>query len=286
MEKQKILIVDDDNNIAELVALYLTKECFDTKIANDGEEALSLFASYQPDLILLDLMLPGIDGNEVCRRIRKTSDVPIIMVSAKGEVFDKVLGLELGADDYIIKPFDSKELVARVKAVLRRFHPASSPETESAKNISYTTTHPDSTFVTQTNVPLSDSTSFLGTAVTGTQPVTQPAYSRPTDPLFPRQDVAQYDDLIIDLSNYSVIYYGKEVEMPPKELELFYFLASHPNQVFTREQLLDHIWGYEYIGDTRTVDVHIKRLREKIKKHENWNIATVWGIGYKFDAKK
>jgi DNA-binding response OmpR family regulator len=282
MEKQKILIVDDDNNIAELVALYLTKECFDTKIANDGEEALSLFASYRPNLILLDLMLPGIDGNEVCRRIRKTSDVPIIMVSAKGEVFDKVLGLELGADDYIIKPFDSKELVARVKAVLRRFHPVSSPETDHAKNTSYTTMGADKTFVTQTNTALPDSTSLLGTAVTGTQP----AYSRPTDPLFPRQDVAQYDDLIIDLSNYSVIYYGKEVEMPPKELELFYFLASHPNQVFTREQLLDHIWGYEYIGDTRTVDVHIKRLREKIKKHENWNIATVWGIGYKFDAKK
>jgi DNA-binding response OmpR family regulator len=285
IEKQKILIVDDDNNIAELVALYLTKECFDTKIANDGEEALSLFASYQPNLILLDLMLPGIDGNEVCRRIRKTSDIPIIMVSAKGEVFDKVLGLELGADDYIIKPFDSKELVARVKAVLRRFHPASS-ESEQANDANYVTTGSDKTFVTQANTAVSDGTSFLGTAVTGTPSVTEPIYSRPTDPLFPRQDVAQYDDLIIDLSNYSVIYYGKEVEMPPKELELFYFLASHPNQVFTREQLLDHIWGYEYIGDTRTVDVHIKRLREKIKKHENWNIATVWGIGYKFDAKK
>jgi DNA-binding response OmpR family regulator len=230
-------------------------------------------------------MLPGIDGNEVCRRIRKTSDIPIIMVSAKGEVFDKVLGLELGADDYIIKPFDSKELVARVKAVLRRFHPASS-ESEQANDANYVTTGSDKTFVTQANTAVSDGTSFLGTAVTGTPSVTEPIYSRPTDPLFPRQDVAQYDDLIIDLSNYSVIYYGKEVEMPPKELELFYFLASHPNQVFTREQLLDHIWGYEYIGDTRTVDVHIKRLREKIKKHENWNIATVWGIGYKFDAKK
>ena len=259
INKQKILIVDDDNNIAELVSLYLTKECFDTRIANDGEEALSLFASYEPNLILLDLMLPGIDGNEVCRRIRRTSDIPIIMVSAKGEVFDKVLGLELGADDYIIKPFDSKELVARVKAVLRRFHPIL-PETEKPE--------------TAASAPETSSA------------VIEQVYSRPDDPLFPRQNIAEYDDLIIDLSNYSVIYYGKEVEMPPKELELFYFLASHPNQVFTREQLLDHIWGYEYIGDTRTVDVHIKRLREKIKKHANWGIATVWGIGYKFDAKK
>ncbi|MFU0828654.1 MAG: Stage 0 sporulation A-like protein [Lachnoclostridium sp.] len=235
--KQKILIVDDDVNIAELISLYLTKECFDTLMVHDGEEAISKFATYQPNLILLDLMLPGIDGYEVCREIRKTSNVPIIMLSAKGEIFDKVLGLELGADDYIIKPFDSKELVARVKAVLRRFHPvvANQPET-----------------------PASDQTG----------------------------EYVAYPDLIINQSNYSVIYYGNTIEMPPKELELFYFLASHPNQVFTREQLLDHIWGYEYIGDTRTVDVHIKRLREKIKDHASWSLATVWGIGYKFEVKK
>ena len=201
VSKQKILIVDDDNNIAELIALYLTKECFETKIVNDGEEALREFASFRPDLIILDLMLPGIDGYQVCREIRHTSDVPIIMLSAKGETFDKVLGLELGADDYMIKPFDSKELVARVRAVLRRFQ------------------------------------------------------------------------------------VKRQVDMPPKELELLYFLAASPNQVFTREQLLDHIWGYEYIGDTRTVDVHIKRLREKIKDNPHWSIATVWGIGYKFEVK-
>jgi DNA-binding response OmpR family regulator len=238
--KQKILIVDDDVNIAGLISLYLTKECFDTLMVHDGEEAILSFATYQPNLILLDLMLPGIDGYEVCREIRKTSSVPIIMLSAKGEIFDKVLGLELGADDYIIKPFDSKELVARVKAVLRRFHPA----------------------VTQV--------------------------SEPALPTAPEQtgDFVSYPDLIINQSNYSVLYFGSTIEMPPKELELFYFLASHPNQVFTREQLLDHIWGYEYIGDTRTVDVHIKRLREKIKDHTSWSLSTVWGIGYKFEVKK
>ncbi len=235
--KQKILIVDDDVNIAGLISLYLTKECFDTLMVHDGEEAILKFASYQPNLILLDLMLPGIDGYEVCREIRKTSSIPIIMLSAKGEIFDKVLGLELGADDYIIKPFDSKELVARVKAVLRRFHPA----------------------------------------------VTQPAETVVTEQT---GDFVTYPDLIINQSNYSVLYYGSTIEMPPKELELFYFLASHPNQVFTREQLLDHIWGYEYIGDTRTVDVHIKRLREKIKDHASWSLSTVWGIGYKFEVKK
>lgn len=234
--KQKILIVDDDVNIAELISLYLTKECFDTLMVHDGEEAIKNFSSYSPNLILLDLMLPGIDGYEVCREIRKTSSVPIIMLSAKGEIFDKVLGLELGADDYIIKPFDSKELVARVKAVLRRFHPP----------------------VAQ--VPNEVSSTQAG-------------------------DYVSYPDLIINQSNYSVTYYGTNIEMPPKELELFYFLASHPNQVFTREQLLDHIWGYEYIGDTRTVDVHIKRLREKIKDHPSWSLSTVWGIGYKFENK-
>ena len=230
VSKQKILIVDDDNNIAELIALYLTKECFETKIVNDGEEALKEFASFHPDLIILDLMLPGIDGYQVCREIRHTSDVPIIMLSAKGETFDKVLGLELGADDYMIKPFDSRELVARVRAVLRRFQ------------------------------------------------VKQPAVSS-------NEKCVTYPDLIINLTNYAVTYMGHQVDMPPKELELLYFLASSPNQVFTREQLLDHIWGYEYIGDTRTVDVHIKRLREKIKDNPHWSIATVWGIGYKFEVK-
>lgn len=229
--KQKILIVDDDVNIAELISLYLTKECYDTRMVNDGEEALAVYEQYQPNLILLDLMLPGIDGYQVCREIRTKSNVPIIMLSAKGEIFDKVLGLELGADDYIMKPFDSKELVARVKAVLRRY-----------------------------------------------QPVKQEA---------PAPDIkcVEYPDLIINQTNYSVLYYGQPVDMPPKELELLYFLASSPNQVFTREQLLDHIWGYEYIGDTRTVDVHVKRLREKIKDHDAWSLATVWGIGYKFEVK-
>ena len=230
VSKQKILIVDDDNNIAELIALYLTKECFETKIVNDGEEALKEFTSFHPDLIILDLMLPGIDGYQVCREIRHTSDVPIIMLSAKGETFDKVLGLELGADDYMIKPFDSKELVARVRAVLRRFQ------------------------------------------------VKQPAVSS-------NEKCVTYPDLVINLTNYAVTYMGHQVDMPPKELELLYFLASSPNQVFTREQLLDHIWGYEYIGDTRTVDVHIKRLREKIRDNPHWAIVTVWGIGYKFEVK-
>ena len=230
--KQKILIVDDDNNIAELISLYLTKECYDTKIVNDGEQALIAFEHYKTNMLLLDLMLPGIDGYQVCREIRAKSDVPIIMLSAKGEVFDKVLGLELGADDYILKPFDSKELVARVKAVLRRFQPAK-PEAYASVNIK----------------------------------------------------CVEYPGLIVNLSNYSVTYDGQQIDMPPKELELLYFLASSPNQVFTREQLLDNIWGYEYVGDTRTVDVHVKRLREKIKDKPTWRIATVWGIGYKFEVK-
>lgn len=233
--KQKILIVDDDANIAELISLYLTKECFETMIVGDGESALSAVDTFAPNLILLDLMLPGIDGYQVCRELRTTSQVPIIMLSAKGEIFDKVLGLELGADDYMIKPFDSKELVARVKAVLRRYQaipavPAAATEQQG--------------------------------------------------------DYVEYPDLIVNLTNYSVTYCGHSVDMPPKELELLYFLASSPNQVFTREQLLDHIWGYEYIGDTRTVDVHIKRLREKIKDHANWALTTVWGIGYKFEVRR
>jgi len=229
--KQKILIVDDDNNIAELISLYLTKECFETQIVNDGESALASVDSFRPNLILLDLMLPGIDGYQVCREVRSRYSTPIIMLSAKGEVFDKVLGLELGADDYMEKPFDTKELVARVKAVLRRYKVASD-----------TTTNPAVKCV-------------------------------------------EYPDLVINQTNYSVIYMGKNVDMPPKELELLYFLASSPNHVFTREQLLDQIWGYEYIGDTRTVDVHIKRLREKIKDHDSWKISTIWGIGYKFEVR-
>jgi len=231
VNKQKILIVDDDNNIAELISLYLIKECFETMIVNDGESALAAMDTFVPNLILLDLMLPGIDGYQVCREVRSKYATPIIMLSAKGEVFDKVLGLELGADDYMEKPFDTKELVARVKAVLRRYKAA---------------------------------------------PVTTEK---------PSVKCVEYPDLIINRTNYSVMYMGNIVEMPPKELELLYFLASSPNHVYTREQLLDQIWGYEYIGDTRTVDVHIKRLREKIKDHEEWKIATIWGIGYKFEAK-
>lgn len=237
VEKQRILIVDDDENIAELISLYLTKECYETKIVYDGEEALKAFPVFRPNLILLDLMLPGIDGYQVCRELRAISQVPIIMLSAKGEIFDKVLGLELGADDYMIKPFDSKELVARVKAVLRRYQA----------------------------IP-------TVAAATAAKPA--------------QENCVEYPDLIVNLTNYSVTYRGHPVDMPPKELELLYFLASSPNQVFTREQLLDNIWGYEYIGDTRTVDVHIKRLREKIKDHPNWSLATVWGIGYKFEVRK
>ena len=231
VSRQKVLIVDDDNNIAELVSLYLTKECFETLIVNDGESALEAADTFEPNLILLDLMLPGIDGYQVCRELRSKGSVPIIMLSAKGEIFDKVLGLELGADDYIEKPFDTKELVARVKAVLRRYKPAATV----VKNL-------DTKFV-------------------------------------------EYPDLIINQTNYSVLYMGKAVDMPPKELELLYFLAASPNHVFTREQLLDQIWGYEYIGDTRTVDVHIKRLREKIKNHDSWKLSTIWGIGYKFEVR-
>ena len=235
VNRQKIMIVDDDENIAELISLYLTKECFNTRIVHDGESAMREFDTYGPNLVLLDLMLPGMDGYQVCRELRQRSSVPIIILSAKGEVFDKVLGLELGADDYMIKPFDSKELVARVKAVLRRYQP----------------------------------------------PVQTPASSVTEQ----HGNFVEYPDLIVNLTNYSVIYNGHSIELPPKELELLYFLASSPNQVFTREQLLDHIWGYEYIGDTRTVDVHIKRLREKIKGNDSWALTTVWGIGYKFEVK-
>ena len=227
---KRILIVEDEESIADLEKDYLELSGFEVEVANDGEIGLKKGLDGEFDLIILDLMLPGIDGYQVCREIRHTSDVPIIMLSAKGETFDKVLGLELGADDYMIKPFDSKELVARVRAVLRRFQ------------------------------------------------VKQPSPSS-------SEKCVTYPDLTVNLTNYSVTYMGRQVDMPPKELELLYFLAASPNQVFTREQLLDHIWGYEYIGDTRTVDVHIKRLREKIKDNPHWSIATVWGIGYKFEVK-
>lgn len=226
--KQKILIVDDDENIAELLSLYLSKECFDTRIVYNGEDALTAFDTYQPNLILLDLMLPGIDGYQVCREIRARSSTPIIMLSAKGEVFDKVLGLELGADDYVVKPFDSKEVVARIKAVLRRCAPA-----EQA-----------------------------------------------------REGLITYDNLSVDLARYELKVKGKTVEAPPKELELLYYLASHPNRVFTRDQLLDEVWGFEYYGDSRTIDVHVKRLREKLEgASDAWGLKTVWGVGYKFEVK-
>ena len=223
----KILVVDDDTNISELISLYLNKEGYETKEVANGKLALEVFKEYRPDLVLLDIMLPGADGYDVCKEIRKTSRTPIIMLTAKGEVFDKVLGLELGADDYMVKPFDPKELMARVKAVLRR----NILPTEEEK--------------TKNRIVL--------------------------------------DNLIIDKDNYSVTYEGNLVELPPKELEVLYFLASHPKQVFTREQLLDKIWGYDFVGDTRTVDVHIKRLRDKFEGEHSWSIKTVWGVGYKFE---
>ena len=231
-DKQRIMIVDDDANIAELISLYLMKECFDTEIEPDGEIAVERYGIYKPDLILLDIMLPGIDGYEVLRRVRKLGDCSVIMLSAKGETFDKVLGLELGADDYMVKPFDSKELVARVKAVLRRNR------------------------------------------------IQEKAEETPVD-----KDSVSYPDLVISLTNYQVTYMGRVVDMPPKELELLYFLASHPNQVFSRDKLLELIWDYDYVGDSRTIDVHIKRLREKIHDHDNWAIGTVWGRGYRFETR-
>ena len=227
--KTKILLVDDDPNIRQLVNLYLEKEGFEVEMADRGDTAVEKFKTFAPNLILLDLMLPGMDGWQVCREVRKTSNVPIIMLTAKDETFDKVLGLELGADDYMVKPFDTKELVARIKAVLRRFQNA--------------------------DVPASKELSFPG--------------------------------LTINIGQYTVTYMGKELEMPPKELELLYFLASHPGMVFTREQLLEQVWGYDYFGDSRTVDVHVKRLREKLTDGEKmgWQIKTVWGVGYKFEVK-
>ncbi len=229
MTRGKILIVDDDRNICELLRLYIEKEGYSIEIANDGGEALSKFHETQPDLIMLDIMLPVLDGWQVCREIRKTSQTPIIMLTAKGEVFDKVLGLELGADDYVVKPFEAKEIIARIKAVLRR--------TGADK-------HHDET------------------------------------------KLVQYDKLSINLTNYELKVNGTPVDTPPKELELIYHLASNPNRVFTRDQLLDEVWGFDYYGDSRTVDVHVKRLREKLEGvSDKWALKTVWGVGYKFEVK-
>ncbi len=229
-DKPYILLVDDDPNISRLVRLYLEKEGFEVKNAARGDDALAEFRRLPPDLMLLDVMLPGVDGWQVLKTVRKSSDIPIIMLTAKDETFDKVLGLELGADDYMTKPFDSKELVARVKAVLRR---------------------------------------------------TQGAEEE-------KQDGLSFPGLTVSLTQYEVHYEGRKIEMPPKELEVLYFLASHPNQVFTREQLLEQVWGFDFFGDSnRTVDVHIKRLREKLVDSDKygWCIRTVWGVGYKFDVK-
>ena len=229
MENKKILIVDDDENICELLRLYLQKDGFNTVVANNGEKAISLVQIEKPDLVLLDIMMPVLDGWQVCREIRKTSDVPIIMLTAKSETFDKVLGLELGADDYVTKPFDSKEVVARIKAVLRRTG-------ENEKN---------------------DKTKEV-----------------------------RFDKLVINITNYELIVNDVQIDTPPKELELIYHLASNPNRVYTRDQLLDEVWGFDYYGDSRTVDVHIKRLREKLEGiSEKWSLKTVWGVGYKFEVK-
>ncbi len=226
----KILIVDDDANICELLRLYLEKEGFETQSANDGETALKLFEQIDPDLMLLDIMLPGLDGWQVCREIRKKSNLPIIMLTAKGEVFDRVLGLELGADDYVVKPFEGKEVIARINAVLRRTGRASDRKGE-VKEVSY-------------------------------------------------------DNLVINLTNYELKVKGVRVDTPPKELELIYHLASNPNRVYTRDQLLDEVWGFDYYGDSRTVDVHVKRLREKLEGvSDKWELKTVWGVGYKFEVK-
>ncbi len=230
MNKLKIMIVDDDPNIQQLISLYLTREGFDVSTAAAGDEALRIFKNDPPNLMLLDIMLPVMDGWQVCREVRKVSNIPIIMLTAKDETFDKVLGLELGADDYIVKPFDTKELVARIKAVLRRFQTAE--PSSGGKELSF-------------------------------------------------------PGLTINISQYTVTYLGRPLEMPPKELELLYFLASHPGTVFTREQLLEQVWGYDFFGDSRTVDVHVKRIRDKLVGSEElgWVLRTVWGVGYKFEVK-
>lgn len=224
----KILVVDDDTNICELLRLYMEKDGYSVSIANDGETAVKAFSEVQPDIVLLDIMLPKMDGWQVCREIRKTSDKPIIMVTAKGETFDKILGLELGADDYVVKPFDTKEIMARIKAVLRRTSVATEEESKQV----------------------------------------------------------DYEDLSINLTNYEMKVKGEVINTPPKELELIYHLASNPNRVFTRDQLLDEVWGFDYYGDSRTVDVHVKRLREKLGGvSDKWALKTVWGVGYKFETK-
>lgn len=231
MATEKILIVDDDENICELLRLYLEKEGYTTTVVTDGLNAISAFDAENPDLVLLDIMLPGLDGWQICREIRKTSAVPIIMLTAKSETFDKVLGLELGADDYITKPFEPKEVVARIKAVLRRAVPVQSQQASTVKEVSY-------------------------------------------------------DKLVINLTNYELKVDGKVIDTPPKELELIYHLASNPNRVFTRDQLLDEVWGFEVYVDSRTVDVHVKRLREKLEGvSDKWEIKTVWSVGYKFETK-
>lgn len=230
MSMGKILVSDDDKNIAELLRLYLEKEGYTVVLAFDGEEAIEQFNKENPDLVLLDIMMPKLDGWQVCREIRKTSDVPIIMITAKGETFDKVLGLELGADDYVVKPFDSKEIVARIKAVLRR-------------------------------TGKSDSQSDV--------------------------KEVRYDKLVVNMTRYELKVDGKVVDTPPKELELLFHLASNANRVYTRDQLLDEVWGFEYYGDSRTVDVHVKRLREKLEGvSDQWSLKTVWGVGYKFEVKE
>ena len=232
MDRERIMIVDDDKNICELLRLYLEKEGFETIIANDGEQALSLFKPGEVSIVLLDIMMPRMDGWETCRRIRALSDVPVIMLTAKGETFDKVLGLELGADDYIVKPFDTKEVVARIKAVMRRYNTLDKKQGDEDR-------------------------------------------------------VLNYDKLSINLTRYELKVDGQVVDTPPKELELVYYLASNPNRVFTRDQLLDEVWGFEYYGDSRTIDVHVKRLREKLENvSEEWNLKTVWGVGYKFEVKE
>ena len=229
MQNEKIMIVDDDTNICELLMLYLEKEGFSTAIFNNGNDAVEAFSKENPDLVLLDIMLPGLDGWQVCRKIRATSNVPIIMLSAKGETFDKVLGLELGADDYVVKPFDAKEILARIKAVLRRTG-------------------------LQSNDDLKE---------------------------------VRFDKIVINLTNYELKVDGILVDTPPKELELIFHLASNPNRVFTRDQLLDEVWGFDYYGDSRTVDVHVKRLREKLEGvSDKWELKTVWSVGYKFETKE
>ncbi|MBQ7202628.1 MAG: response regulator transcription factor [Eubacterium sp.] len=228
----KILVVDDDININELLKLYLENDGYVVFTALDGQEAVEMFQEKNPDLILLDIMLPKMDGWQVCREIRKTSAVPIIMLTAKGETFDKVLGLELGADDYVVKPFDAKEVMARVKAVLRRTKGTGEEEDDEKK-------------------------------------------------------IVTYDKLEINIANYEMKVDGVSVDTPPKELELIYHFASNPNRVYTRDQLLDEVWGFDYYGDSRTVDVHVKRLREKLEGvSEKWELRTVWGVGYKFETKE